>query len=133
MLPFGSDAFWRVVGRLRRDLVEAAAAERIDLIFTFVFAAGEERLVSELTAPYTDVGGAVSYVQLLAPRAVLLQRVLEEDRREHGKIGDRKTLERILDEHDTFAAISGLESLTVDLDAASPEEAATQILSYISA
>ncbi|HEY8724429.1 MAG TPA: hypothetical protein VIL92_11305, partial [Gaiellaceae bacterium] len=54
VLPFGSDTFWRVVGRFRRDMVAAAAEERIDLIYTYWFAAGEEQHVAEIVRPYED-------------------------------------------------------------------------------
>ena len=66
VLPWGSDAFWRVVGRFRRDLV-AAAAENIDLIYTFVFAPGDEQHVADIVLPYEKAGGTVLFVQLLAP------------------------------------------------------------------
>ena len=91
VLPFGTKTFWRVVDGLRRDLVAAAAEENIDLIYTFVFAPGEEQHVNDVVAPYEERGGAVLFVQLLASREVLLQRVLEEDRRDHGKITDPGT------------------------------------------
>ena len=84
-MPFGSDTFWRVVGRFRRDLVVAAADENIDLIYTYVFAPGDEQHVADIISPYENAGGTVSFVQLLAPREVLLQRVLGESRRAHGK------------------------------------------------
>ena len=85
VLPFGSETFWRVVGRFRRDLVTAAAEENIDLIYTYVFAPGDEQHVADIVSPYEKAGGAVSFVQLLAPREVLLQRVLGESRKAHGK------------------------------------------------
>ena len=92
VLPFGSATFWRVVGRFRRDLVAAAAEENVDLIYTYVFAPGDEQHVADIVSSYEQAGGAVSFVQLLAPREVLLQRVLDESRREYGKPTDVETL-----------------------------------------
>ena len=131
VLPFGSDTFWRVVGRFRRDLVAAAAEENIDLIYTYVFAPGDEQHVSDIALPYEKAGGAVSFVQLLAPREVLLQRVLGESRREHGKPTDAETLEHMLDEYDNFTAIATPDSLTIDLAATSARDAADRIINHI--
>jgi chloramphenicol 3-O-phosphotransferase len=52
VLPFGTKTFLRVVDGFRRDLVDAAAEEGIDLIYTFVYAAGEEEHVNAIAAPY---------------------------------------------------------------------------------
>ena len=131
VLPFGTDTFWRVVRRFRRDLVTAAAEENIDLIYTYVFAPGDEQHVAAIVSPYEKAGGAVSFVQLLAPREVLLQRVLAESRKEHGKPTDPATLEHMLDEYDNFTAIAAPDSLTIDLTATSPREAADQIIDHI--
>jgi deoxyadenosine/deoxycytidine kinase len=132
VLPFGTTTFWRVVGGLRRDLVAAAAEEGIDLIYTFVFAAGEEQHVNEIVAPYEERGGSVLFVQLLASREVLLQRVLEEDRKRHGKITDPATLEPLLDTYDNFTAVVGRESLTIDLAKQSAAECADQVIRQLS-
>jgi len=131
VLPFGSDTFWRVVGRFRRDLVAAAAAEHIDLIYTYVFAPGDERHVADIVSPYEKAGGAVSFVQLLAPREVLLQRVLAESRTAYGKPTDPETLEHMLDEYDDFTAIAAPDNLTIDLAATSPRAAADRIIDHI--
>jgi hypothetical protein len=131
VLPFGSDAFWGVVGRFRRDLVAAAAKEDVDLIYTYVFAPGDEGHVADIVSSYEKAGGAVSFVQLLASREVLLQRVLEESRTQHGKIIDAETLDHLLDEYDDFTAVAAPDSLTIDLVATSARDAADQIINHI--
>ena len=131
MLPLGGEAFWRVVGRFRRDIVAAAAEEQIDLIYTYVFAAGDEQNVADLVRPYEDAGGRVWFIQLLAPREVLLQRVRSESRKQHGKLVDRETLERLLDEHEDFTAIAARDSLTIDLAVASANDAANRIIDHL--
>jgi tRNA uridine 5-carbamoylmethylation protein Kti12 len=131
VLPYGSDTFWRVVGRFRRDLVTAAAEGNIDLIYTYVFAPGDEQLVAEIVSPYEKAGGTVSFVQLLAPREVLLQRVRAESRREHGKPTDPATLEQMLDRYDDFTATAAPDGLTIDLAATSAREAADRIIDHI--
>jgi len=131
VLPFGSDTFWRVVGRFRRDLVAAAAEENIDLIYTFVFAPGDEQHVADIVSSYENAEGAVSFVQLLAPREVLRQRVLADSRRQYGKPTDAETLDRMLDEYDCFAAIPERDSLTIDLATTSANDAADQIIEHV--
>ena len=131
VLPFGSEAFWGVVGRFRRDLVAAAAEEDIDLIYTYVFAPGDEQHVAEIVAPYEEAGGTVLFVQLLAPREVLLERVLADSRREHGKPTDPETLEQMLDEYDDFTALAAPDSLRIDLAATSATDAADRIINHL--
>lgn len=132
VLPFGTDAFWRVVGRFRRDLVSAAAEEGIDLIYTYVFAPGDERHVADTVSAFEAVGGDSFFVRLVAPRDVLVQRVIAEDRKLHGKITDPAQLERLLEEYDTGQEIPGRASLTLDTAATTPAEAAELIVAHIS-
>ncbi len=131
VLPFGSDTFWAVVGRFRRDLVAAAAAEQIDLIYTYVFAPGDEQHVADIVSAYEDTGGAVLFVQLLAPREVLLQRVRSESRKQYGKPTDPEVLVQMLDEYDDFRAIAAPDGLTIDSGAASAHDAADRIIDHI--
>ena len=131
VLPFGSERFWRVVRRFRRDLVAAAVEEGIDLIYTYVFAPGDEQHVAEIIAPYEEAGGTVVFVQLLAPREVLLQRVLADSRKAHGKPTDPEALERLLDEYDDFTALAAPGSLRIDLAATSAIDAAELIIDHL--
>lgn len=102
-----------------------------DVIYTYVFAPGDERHVADIVTPYEKARGAVSFVQLLAPREVLLRRVLRESRREHGKPTDPKALERMLDEYDDFTALAAPDSLRIDLAATSASDAADRIVDHI--
>jgi len=131
VLPFGTDAFWRVVGGFRQTLVAAAAEEGIDLVFTFVFAPGDEQLVADIARPFHQAGGRVVFVRLHAPREVLLQRVREGSRRDHKKVTDAATLERLLDRYEDFTATVEGEGLSIETDVISAEEAAAQILDYL--
>jgi deoxyadenosine/deoxycytidine kinase len=128
VLPFGTETFWRVVGRFRRDLVAAAAEAQVDLIYTYVFAPDDEQHVADIVSPYEEAGGAVLFVQLLAPREVLLRRVLDDSRKEHRKITDSNALEHLLDEYDDFTAIASPDGLTIDLTATSAREAAEIVI-----
>jgi hypothetical protein len=128
VLPFGTGAFWGVVGRLRRDLVATAAREGIDLAYTYVFAPGDEPHVDAIATAYEEAGGTVTFVRLVASVDELVRRVGNESRSAHGKIIDADTLRGVLAEHDVFAAIPERESLTIDLEATTAVEAVDLIL-----
>jgi chloramphenicol 3-O-phosphotransferase len=133
VLPVGTPAFWAALDKVRVDLVTAAANEGIDLVYTFVFAPGEERHADEVARAYESIGGVVLFVQLLAPAEELHRRVSSESRRAHAKIMDAASLDRILLDHDVFAAIPGRDGMTVDVSTMSAEDAATQIMERLDA
>jgi hypothetical protein len=133
VLPIGTSTFWAALDNVRLDLVTAAAQEGIDLVYTFVFAPGDEPHVDEVANAYESVGGSVVFVQLLAPVEELRLRVSSESRRAHTKIMDAAVLDQVLGDHDVFAAIPGKDSLTLDLSAMSAEDAAMQIIERMDA
>jgi hypothetical protein len=133
VLPVGTPTFWAALDRVRLELVTAAAADGIDLVYTFVFAPGDEPHVDEVANAYEAVGGSVLFVQLLARPEELRRRVLEDSRAEHNKIRDAATLGSVLRDHDVFASIPGRDSLTIDTAAISPEEAASRIVERVDA
>jgi hypothetical protein len=132
VLPFGSPGFNRVVGLLRRELLDAAAGEGIDLIYTFVYAPViDDERVADAAGAFERAGGTVTFVRLTASRDELLRRVLDEKRQRHGKIVDTATLTQLLDEYDLTAEVPGRESLTIDLDGMSAADAADQIVAHL--
>ena len=131
VLPFGTAAFWAAVERFREDLVESAAREGINLVYTFVFAPGDEPHVERIVAGYESVGGSVTFVQLVAPPEELLRRVGETGRKSHGKITDAASLQQVLRDHDVFASIPGVDSRRIDVAATSAEDAADSIVEHL--
>ena len=133
VLPVGTSAFWAALDKVRLELVSAAAREGIDLIYTFVFAPGDELHVDEIASAYESVVGSVVFVQLLAPPEELHRRVASESRCAHAKITDAATLDQVLLDHDVFAAVPGKDSMTLDASATSAEDAAIQIIERMDA
>src|SRR5688572_15302806 len=130
VLPVGVATFWEALDKVRLDLVTAAARERIHLVYTFVFAPGDERHVDDVVRAYESAGGSVVFIQLVAPPDELRRRVSDASRAVHRKIRDAASLENVLRDHDVFAPIRGRGSLTIDAAAISPEEAASRIVEH---
>lgn len=133
VLPFGAPTFWEALDKVRLDLVSAAAREGVDLVYTFVFAPGDEPHVDAVVSAYESAGGLVVLVQLVAPPDELRRRVSDASRAAHGKIRDAGSLDKVLRDHDVYASIPGREGLTIDAAAMSPEEAARRIGEQIDA
>ena len=127
VLPVGVSTFWEALDKVRLALVTAAAREGIDLVFTFVFAPGDEAHVDDVVSAYESAGGSVVFVQLLAPPDELRRRVSDASRAVHDKIRDAASLDDVLNEHDVYSPIPGRDSLIIDAAAMSPEEAAERI------
>ena len=131
VLPFGVSTFWEALDKIRLDLVTAAARERIDLIYTFVFAPGDERHVDEVVRAYESAGGSVVFIQLVAPPDELRRRVSDASRAAHNKIRDAGSLDKVLREHDVYASIPGRDGLSIDAAAMSADEAASRIVEHL--
>lgn len=131
VFPFGSAGFDSAVERMRRDLLEAAARERVDLIYTMVFAPSDAAHVEFAANAYESVGGEVTFVRLTAPRDELLVRVAHESRLEHRKLTDATTLAHLLDRFDLYAEVEGRPSLVVDMHATSPDAAADFVVASL--
>ena len=130
-LEFGTPVFWDVVERFREDLVGGAAKEGVDVVYTFVFAPGDEPHVASVVAAFERHGGKVTFVQLLAPREELVLRVVASDREEHRKLTDASDLQRLLDEHDVYTPIPGRSSLSIDVADLAPSQTVDLILQHL--
>jgi AAA domain len=75
---YGTPAFYRIDGGIRRLVIEEVAASDLPgLIFTFVWAfdlAGEQAFVDECARPFRERGARVLFVELEATQAERLKR-----------------------------------------------------------
>jgi predicted kinase len=127
VLEWGTPRYWSTVRELRCALLRAAAAEGVDVVFTYVFAPADAPAVETLCSAYEEEGGRVVCVRLVASRDTLARRVTEESRHEFGKPSDPDTLGEILGRYHLFHEIPRRPTLTIDTDALSAHEAAERI------
>lgn len=128
VLEFGHPEFGSLVQRMREDIIQTSHRAGVDLICTVVVAAGEEPFVERLVAPYDP---NVHFVQLVAAPRTLKERVTNESRRAYEKLADVEILDDVLARLDLYRPIAGRESLTLDTDALSAEEAADRIVALV--
>ena len=132
ILGYGTDSHRRVLHRFRCDLIGEAERQRISLICTCAFAAGDEGVVDDLVRPYDD--GRVTFVQLVASFEELCRRVVSDGRLSHGKLADVAGLRSLLERRDVFSPIDGrTTALRLDLESLSPDDAADQIVAATAA
>lgn len=122
IFDFGTPAYRRLVGEIRRRVVEEAVTEGLPgLVFTYVWALEEEgdaRLVSDLVDIVERGGGTVHFVELAAPLDVRRGRNVTELRREHKRTHrDADLSDRILHDLERYVLNS--------TDGQAPEQAAS--------
>jgi predicted kinase len=133
VFPYGTEPYQRLVLELRQRVIETAAQEGVDLIFTFAYA---HPVDTEECLLYCDLvekrGGRVCFVRLTAPLNVLENRIDGPLRVEMHKIATVELLRRISAQYDLHTAIPGRESLRLDTSDLSPHDAASRIIEHYS-
>src|SRR5437879_13522083 len=65
IFEFGTKTFWRLTGKYRLEMIEEAAREGVDTIFTFVYSKGEDdRFVKRVQQKVRSNRGTVCFVRL---------------------------------------------------------------------
>ena len=146
VFDFGTPPFFRLVGEIRRRVVEEAVVAGLPgLVFTYVWALddeGEARFVAGLVDVVERGGGTVHFVELTAPLDVRRVRNATELRREHKRTHrDAELSERILDDLERYVLNSpdgqapepaaslfeGRDLVRIDNTDLSPDEVARQV------
>jgi len=132
VFAWGTPPFGELVRRLRFQILELALQEDVSLISTFVYAAQQDdAYVQEIKAFVEARGGQCVFVQLRCKPETLLERVEEESRRQFKKLKNVQVLERLLQEYELFMPVPFADSLQIDTDELSPDQAAQAILAYL--
>jgi shikimate kinase len=129
---FGTPGFGRIVDAVRMTVFEVAASEGLEgLIFTFVYGADiDDTFVEDVIGTVEKHGGEVLFVQLLCDPETLVARVDTPDRTRYRKLRNAEVLRELMTRHDLFAPVPHRESLLIDTDRVTPQEAARQIVAH---
>ena len=113
----GSEPYYRLVRQIRYMMLEEAAKANVPgLIMTFVYAPSRRAIVRRYEEIIEKHGGEFCFVRLYCDPAILAQRVVHEDRRQHGKIIGVERLHEVLQTlEQPFAPVADRESLSLDV------------------
>jgi broad-specificity NMP kinase len=128
IFEFGTKTFARLTGKYRLEMLEEAAKEGIDVIFTFVYGKGEDdRFVKHVVKMIRSYGGQVCFVRLYCERKELVRRVKASRRRRMGKVSSEKILVDLFRIHSLNSGIPFQRSLSIDTTNRNPRNVAKSI------
>lgn len=132
VFEFASTPFTEVLHRLRLDVFETAARNRVDVIFTnnSVWGVPDGRAMfvaftAEVRRRVEGAGGRVVFVQLTAPAAVLEERVVAASRAALGKLVRRERLRELLEQLEP--APLHPDDLVIDTSEREPASSAAEV------
>jgi shikimate kinase len=129
LFEFGTKTFLRLTGKYRLEMLEEAAKERVDTIFTFVYAKGsDDAFVKKIVRQVKSHGGQVYFVRLYCSRRELFRRVDSMTRQSQGKLATIGTLRTLLGKFDLDSDVPIKPNLAVDTTNVSPKRAARMIM-----
>lgn len=115
---------YKLVDQIRFDVLGYCASQGTDLIFTYVYAGEED---NENVRRYMNViqehGGDVVFIELMANRDDLIERVSNESRRRFKKLTDPEVLAKIT-ENMSIYSIPFVEPIKINTSIMSPDESA---------
>jgi hypothetical protein len=133
LFEFGSKSFSRLTDRYRTEMIEEAAREGVDTIFTFVYGkTSDVPLVRKILRKVNAQGGKVFFVRLHCNRQELERRVRTKARKSLGKIATKKLMGDLFKRFDLDSEVPFQPSLTIDTGTESPMKAARAIAQHYS-
>jgi AAA domain len=134
IFPRGTPAYRQLLWDIRYAVfAEAARAHTDGLIFTMVYRRDQEPFIARSVEIVERFKGDVCLVHLYCHAETLRQRVVREDRQQHGKITSVELLNETLSHwapQSPFEAATRWDSLSLNTDALSPIEAAQQVMTH---
>ena len=129
VIDFGTKKFWDINSKLRIELFELAAKEKVKgLIFTFCYAHPIDfNFVNKVKNKVEKSGGKVHFVHLYCETSELKKRVKNSSRKNFKKITQIKTLTHVLQKRDFFTSIPSVENLRIDNSNTSAKQVAKKI------
>lgn len=121
VFEFGTPSFWRLVGKFRREVLEEAAREGVNVIFTFVYAKGDDdEFIEDIVRRVESKGGTVCFVHLYCDRHELLRRVGLRSRKKFSKLITKSDLNNLLKGFNLTTEVPIAESLSIDVTTRAP-------------
>jgi len=131
VFDFGTPSFWKLVSQFRKEVLDEAAKEGVNTIFTFVYAKGEDdKYVKEIVRVVESHGGEVCFVRLNCTPKELNRRVANKSRKKIGKLTSRSALAELGSKFDLTSEVPFARSLSLDTTKVSPEKVSTAIAKY---
>ena len=131
LFEFGSTPFQRLTDKYRKEMIEEAAKEGVNAIFTFVYEkTTDDPFVGSVLRKVEAHGGRVCFVRLQCKRDELERRVTSRVRKSLGKIATKRLLNRVFKKFDLDSEIPFQPSLTIDTETQSPRKAAKTIAQH---
>ncbi|MEN9327718.1 MAG: hypothetical protein RI947_526 [Candidatus Parcubacteria bacterium] len=131
LFPWDHPERRRLTTKFRLEMIEAAAKEGINVIFTYgAVGAQFNEFVSKVVEAVENYKGTVCFVKLMCSKEELLKRVTANSRKQHNKIITAKEIEDKLQEIDYSQEFPQKPSLVIDNTQLSPQETAKRIVTH---
>ena len=131
VFEFGTPTFYKLIEKIRLDVISEAARENVSLIYTFCYAKDhDDAHIDKVLEAVEKHGGKVCFVLLRCQREELEKRVLAESRKKYGKANNLNILNELLDKYELFQPVNARKSLIVDNTNLSPQETARRIAEH---
>jgi len=112
-------------------MLEEAAKEQVDTIFTFVYGKGaDDEFVKDIIRRVESHAGRVLFVRLYCSRGELTRRVAIKSRKKQGKLASKRDLDGLFKEFDLLSEVPSVASLSIDTTRNSPEKSARLIADH---
>ena len=122
-----SEEFWDRVGKLRFELIELAAKNDVNLIFTICYEPDDIKYIQKIKKSVGKHNGEVYYVHLVPNEKELLKRVVSESRKQYKKLKDPEVLSESLKKHEYYESIAEPNSIRVDNSSLTPRQVVKRI------
>lgn len=131
LFEFGTKSANRLVDKYRREMIEEAAREGVDMIFTFVYGRPvDDESVKDIVHRVKHHSGRVLFVRLQCDRRELARRISKQERRSLGKLTDKKVLDELYQIYDLDSEVPLQSSLSIDTAKHLPARAARMIVRH---
>ena len=132
LFDFGTKPFDHLTDKYRTEMLEYAAKEQVNTIFTFVYAKSDDPFVRKIIRKVNAHGGTVCFTRLRCDKDELERRVENKTRKTIGKIASKKLLNQMLTKFSLNSEVPFQQSLTIDTGKVSPRAAARKIAQHYS-